>query len=216
VDVLSQLEVVEGENKRKRKEQGRITMGVPGHELKGLLLNYALATRQRQEVAAANDKMALVDKNLASIEKEYAATKENILAELELLKSQHTEELSKLAKAHEQELEKAKKDQDVAMKTAKALQEDLTVKEGHLATIAKDNETALSELASLRQEKEKWESEKESLEENIGAQYEEGFSCALEQVKVLFPDIDQARLGEADAMLKIDGGKLVPFPPVEK
>jgi hypothetical protein len=34
-----------------------------GHELKGLLLKYALATRQRQEVAAANDKMALVDKN---------------------------------------------------------------------------------------------------------------------------------------------------------
>jgi hypothetical protein len=40
-----------------------------GHELKGLLLNYALATRQRQELAAAHDKMALVDKNLATIEK---------------------------------------------------------------------------------------------------------------------------------------------------
>jgi hypothetical protein len=54
------------------------------------------------------------------------------------------------------------------------------------------------------------------LEENIGTQYDEVFSYAVEQVKVLFPDIDQARLGEADAMLKIDGGKLVPFAPLEK
>jgi hypothetical protein len=74
----------------------------------------------------------------------------------------------------------------------------------------------LSELASLRQEKEKWESEKESLEDAIWTQYDAGFNYALDQVKVLFPDIDQARLGEADAMLKIDGGKLVPYTPVEE
>jgi peptidoglycan hydrolase CwlO-like protein len=60
---------------------------------------------------------------LASIEKEYAATKENILDELEVLKSQHTEEMNKLAKAHEEELAKAKEDQAAAVKTAKALQD---------------------------------------------------------------------------------------------
>jgi hypothetical protein len=151
-----------------------------GNELKGLLMNYALATRQKQELATANDKMALVDKNLASIEKQYAATKETILAEVELLKSQHLEVMSKLAKAHEEELAKAKKDQDAAVKTAKALQEDLTAKEERLATLAKDNEATLSELAFLRQEKVKWEFEKESLEENIGTQYDEGFSYAIE------------------------------------
>jgi chromosome segregation ATPase len=151
-----------------------------GHELKGLLLNYALAIHQKQELATANDKMALVDKNLASIEKQYAAPKETIRAEVELLKSQHLEVMSKLAKAHEEELAKAKKDQDAAVKTAKALQEDLTAKEERLATLAKDNEAALSELAFLRQEKVKWEFEKESLEENIGTQYDEGFSYAIE------------------------------------
>jgi hypothetical protein len=45
-----------------------------GHELKGLLLNYALATRQKEEVTSANEKMTMVDQNLASIEKEYIAT----------------------------------------------------------------------------------------------------------------------------------------------
>jgi hypothetical protein len=67
----------------------------------------------------------------------------------------------------------------------------------------------------LRQEKEKWESEKEGLKDAIGAQYDSGFQYALDQVKVLFPNIDQARLGEADAMMKIEGGKLVPYATVE-
>jgi hypothetical protein len=49
----------------------------------------------------------------------------------------------------------------------------------------------------------------------MGIQYDDGFRYVLEQVKVLFPEIDHARLGEADAMLKIDDGKLVPNAPQE-
>jgi hypothetical protein len=37
----------------------------------------------------------------------------------------------------------------------------------------------------------------------------------LDQVKVLFPDIDQQRLGEADALVKIVDEKLVPYAPLE-
>jgi archaellum component FlaC len=172
-----------------------------GHELKGLLLNYALATPQKQE--------------LATIEKQYAATKESIIVEVDLLKSQHQEDMSKLTKAHEEELAKAKEEQEAAVKMAKTLQDSLNTKDRRINALAKDNEAALSELAALRQENEAWVSEKENLEENVGLQYDEGFKYALEQVKVLFPDIDHARLGEADAMLKIDGDQLVPYAPVE-
>jgi hypothetical protein len=34
-------------------------------------------------------------------------------------------------------------------------------------------------------------------------------------VKFLFPDIDRERMGKADAMLKIDGDKLVSYAPIE-
>jgi hypothetical protein len=34
-------------------------------------------------------------------------------------------------------------------------------------------------------------------------------------LQVLFPGIDQDLLGKADAMLKIEGDKLVPYAPVE-
>jgi hypothetical protein len=79
------------------------------HELKGLLLSYALATHQKQEVAAANDKMAFVDKNLAFIEKEYTTTKEKFIGEMEALRTKHEEEMSNLAKAYEENMAKAKR-----------------------------------------------------------------------------------------------------------
>jgi hypothetical protein len=34
-------------------------------------------------------------------------------------------------------------------------------------------------------------------------------------VKVLFPDIDQARLGEVGAFMKIVDRKLIPYAPIE-
>jgi hypothetical protein len=121
-----------------------------GHELKGLLLNYALETRQKSEVAMAKEKVALVDKNLASIEQDLTTTKEKLRGEMDTLKVGYEEEVSKLTKAHKEELAKAKEDHAAALKTSKVIQEELTAKEGRLATLAKDNEAALSELASLR------------------------------------------------------------------
>jgi hypothetical protein len=121
-----------------------------GHELKGLLLNYALAARQRFEIATAKEKEALVGKTLTSLEEDPAATKEKLTGEVETLKKSCEEEVSKLVKAHEEELAKVKKDHEAALKTAKTLQEGLTAKDERIATLAKDNEAALTELASLR------------------------------------------------------------------
>ncbi|MCI85758.1 hypothetical protein A2U01_0107037, partial [Trifolium medium] len=35
----------------------------------------------------------------------------------------------------------------------------------------------------------------------------------LEQLKIVFPDLDEAKLGELDGLNKIVDGKLVPFVP---
>ncbi|MCI44156.1 hypothetical protein A2U01_0065395, partial [Trifolium medium] len=37
------------------------------------------------------------------------------------------------------------------------------------------------------------------------------FQFALEQLKIVFPDIDESKLDELDALNKIVDGKLVPF-----
>jgi hypothetical protein len=49
-----------------------------GHELKGLLLNYALASRQRAELATAKEKKALVEKSLTTLENDVKVAKEKL------------------------------------------------------------------------------------------------------------------------------------------
>ncbi|KAK2391053.1 hypothetical protein QL285_064547 [Trifolium repens] len=176
-----------------------------GYELKGLLLNYALASRHKAELSNAKEKAALVEKNLATLEEDVKTAKERCEGDVKALKEKNEEEVAKLTKKHREELAKAKKDHESVVGT----------KDERIKALAKDNEAALIELATLRQEKAKWESEKDGLEATIGEQYEVGFQLALDQVKVLFPDIDKDFLGKADAMLIIEGDKMVSPAPAE-
>jgi hypothetical protein len=131
------------------------------------------------------------------------------------LRNKHAEEIADLTKKHEEELATAKRDKESAIKTMNVVQGSLNAKDENIKVLTKENEVALAELASLRHEKENWGTEKDNLEAAIGEQYEEGFQFALEQVKVLFPGIDQDVLSKADAMMIIDGDKLVPHAPAE-
>jgi hypothetical protein len=54
-----------------------------------------------------------------------------------------------------------------------------------------------------------------ALKDALGEKYAEGFSAALEQVRVLFPDLDEATLGQADLLKVVDGDKLVSRVPEE-
>ncbi|MCI48350.1 hypothetical protein A2U01_0069593, partial [Trifolium medium] len=69
----------------------------------------------------------------------------------------------------------------------------------------------VSDLEALTKEKTGLEENVTTLQESVAAQYEEGFQYALEQVKVIFPDIDEKHLGEADTLMKIEDWKLVPY-----
>ncbi|MCI89424.1 hypothetical protein A2U01_0110713, partial [Trifolium medium] len=42
-----------------------------------------------------------------------------------------------------------------------------------------------------------------------------GFQFALEQLKIAFPDLDESKLSELDALNRIVDGKLVPFVPAD-
>jgi hypothetical protein len=53
------------------------------------------------------------------------------------------------------------------------------------------------------------EEEIDELKEDMAGQYVNGFKAAIEQVRVLFPDIDGDVLAQADFLKKIEDGKLV-------
>jgi hypothetical protein len=80
-----------------------------GYELKGLLLNYALATRQKVELSIAKDKEALVEKNLAALEKDVQTAKDKCEGDLKTLREKNVEEIAALTKKLEEELAIAKR-----------------------------------------------------------------------------------------------------------
>jgi chromosome segregation ATPase len=53
------------------------------------------------------------------------------------------------------------------------------------------------------------EAENDELKENMVGQYVAGFQAAMEQVRVLFPDIDGDTLAQVDFLKKVEDGKLV-------
>jgi predicted nucleic acid-binding Zn-ribbon protein len=127
----------------------------PGHELKGLLLIYALASRQRAEIATAKEKEALLEKNLTNLENDVKAAKEKLESDIKSLKKQSEEEVARIVKAHDEELTKVRKDHEAVVQTLKVIQGDLDAKDQRINTLAMDNEAALTELDVLRQEKAK-------------------------------------------------------------
>ncbi|MCI51096.1 hypothetical protein A2U01_0072340, partial [Trifolium medium] len=55
----------------------------------------------------------------------------------------------------------------------------------------------------------------EGLQIEVGARYDSGFQFALEQLKIVFPGLDESKLGKLDALNKIVDGKLVRFAPTD-
>jgi chromosome segregation ATPase len=53
------------------------------------------------------------------------------------------------------------------------------------------------------------EAENDELKEGMASKFVAGFQAAMEQVRVLFPDIDGDVLAQADFLKKVKDGKLV-------
>jgi hypothetical protein len=175
------------------EELARLSMG---YELKGILLNHALASRQKLAVSAAEENMKVIRRELDIMEEKVKATQEKFVADMEVAKAESKKALD--------DLEEKLKDDHAA--EVKALKKASAGKDAHIKELSEDRDV-------LQKEKARWAEEKMSLEESIGAHFDEGFNFAVEQVKVLFPDIDAKRLGEASALMVIKDGQLVPYVP---
>ncbi|PNY11300.1 hypothetical protein L195_g007904, partial [Trifolium pratense] len=82
-----------------------------------------------------------------------------------------------------------------------------------ISKLLKEKDEAVSAVGTLGEEKTRLENDVNDLQLYVATQYDEGFSYALEQVKMIFPDLDAGHLSEADAMNRIVDGKLVPYTP---
>ncbi|MCI32117.1 hypothetical protein A2U01_0053329, partial [Trifolium medium] len=81
------------------------------------------------------------------------------------------------------------------------------------ANLTRERDDAITVSSGLAEEKTTLEKEVEGLQVAVDASLDEGFSFALDRVRVLFPELDEHRLSEADAMKEIEDVKLVDATP---
>ncbi|GAU24587.1 hypothetical protein TSUD_289480 [Trifolium subterraneum] len=161
-----------------------------GHELKGAVLNNLLSQRQERETREANERADRVAKTAEDVEQRYETAKSKLKEE-------------KLASDNE--------------KKVNALNEEIAKNCGRiedLTTLRNQNIVALSlagkQVAELEGEVEELEEDNSSLKETLTDKYLDGFLFDMEQVKLVFPDLDPELLAQVDVMKRIDGGQLVP------
>ncbi|MCI48443.1 hypothetical protein A2U01_0069686, partial [Trifolium medium] len=80
-------------------------------------------------------------------------------------------------------------------------------------SLLKEKDEAVSQWDALSEDNAALDELVEGLQMEVGARYDFGFQFALEQLKIVFPDLDEAKLGELDALNTIVDGKLAPFAP---
>ncbi|MCI91820.1 hypothetical protein A2U01_0113115, partial [Trifolium medium] len=63
-----------------------------------------------------------------------------------------------------------------------------------LASLLKEKNEAVSQQDSLSKDNAIFEELVEGLQMEVGARYDFGFQFAIEQLKIVFPDLDEAKL----------------------
>jgi hypothetical protein len=167
-----------------------------GTGLKCLALNQMVYNRQEQE---ASEKL----------EQEVGAAKEELEKDLavQLARSQadFTKSLGKEKKKNSA-LRKDRRNLTTARNaTIVALVKvwkDATKRDEEMSALNAATERLNGDLKDL-------EAENDELKETMAGKFVDGFQAALEQVKVLFPEIDGDVLAQADFLMKVEDGKLV-------
>ncbi|MCH84902.1 hypothetical protein A2U01_0005739, partial [Trifolium medium] len=122
-------------------------------------------------------------------------------------------ELKEMKESSKAKEEKWAKDRKTFTDEVTHLRSQVATQKDQLASSIKEKEDTASQRDALSKEKADLEDMVEVLEIEVGARYDSGFRFALEQLKIVFPDLDESKLGELDALNKIVDGKLVPFAP---
>jgi hypothetical protein len=167
-----------------------------GTGLKCLALNQMVFNRQEKE---ASDKL----------ERELGAAKEELEKDL-------AGQLAKSQADFQKSLDKEKK----KVSTLRRSKRDLTIARNAMIVAlvkiwqdAGKRDDDISQLQSaadrLHGDLKELEEENDNLKEQMAGKYLDGFNASMEQVRVLFPDLDGDTFAQIDFLKKVEDGKLV-------
>jgi hypothetical protein len=179
-------------------------------EFKGMMLNYFLPARQESEAERAS---RAFEDQLNGLRRTLEASH---CTSVEELVENHRSALDKTKAACEDRLraleEVYAKDRAESEKRLMGLEKDMRnsikIRNGLIVALV----MAEDDASGFEEEVVELEENNVALKDALEEKYTEGYSAALEQIRVLFPDLDEATLGQADILKVVDGDKLSRVP----
>jgi hypothetical protein len=178
-----------------------------GYEFKGIMLNYFLSARQEKDAEVASKRFDdKLEEMRQKMERSHAISVEELV-------ENHRVALERARAASESRIEALKK---VYARDRLTLEGKLKASERDGRNLVKGRNALIVALAMAEDDAAGFEDEVVELEESnnalkdaMGEKYAEGFAAALDQVNVLFPDLDEAVLSQVDLLKFVEDGKLV-------
>jgi hypothetical protein len=178
-----------------------------GYEFKGLMLNYFLSARQERDVEVARKRFeGKLEEMRQKMERSHATS-------IEELVENHRSALKTTKSACESRVDALK---EVYARDRLVLEDKLRASEKNDRNLIKSRNRLIVALAMAEDDAAGFEDEvvelvksNSAVKDSLGEKYAEGFAAALDQVKVLFPDLDETILGEVDLLKFVEDGKLM-------
>jgi hypothetical protein len=178
-----------------------------GYEFKGMMLNHFVTARQEKKADTVKKRF---EEKLAEARESMERT--HAISVQELMDSHH-EALEQVKATCESRIEAVKK---VYAEGRASLEDKLRASERNGRNLIKSRNglmvalvMAEDDVVGFEEEIVELEESNGALKDSLGEKYAEGFAAALDQVKVLFPDLDEATLSEVDLLKFVEDGKLV-------
>ncbi|GAU27014.1 hypothetical protein TSUD_313760 [Trifolium subterraneum] len=200
-------------------------MGIPelrklciGQGLKSVVLSHLMSVRQDKEVQEASAKVVELEKTVSTLQSSHDKEEARMKKEIDSLKKEKEADATKLKKDKEDSLAELQMKHDAAVDLVKKEHAEDVASLGRananlvclrnacivaLCQHARDAALTLEDMKDL-------EDENAALKEEMTDKYVDGFSFAVEQMRVVFPNVDPSLLAELDFMKKSEGGRLVP------
>ncbi|GAU22943.1 hypothetical protein TSUD_326710 [Trifolium subterraneum] len=189
-----------------------------GQGLKSVVVSHFMFVRQEKEAQEAGDKVAELEKTVATLQSRYDEEKARMKKEVDALKKAKEDDANKLKKDKEDSLAELKTKHDGVVESLKKKQaEDIASLRGVNMDLVRSRNDYIVALCQstcdavlVSEDLKDLEDENSALREEMADKYVEGFAFAVEQMKVVFPNVNPTLLAELDFMKKIEGGRLVP------
>ncbi|GAU28889.1 hypothetical protein TSUD_293410 [Trifolium subterraneum] len=164
-------------------------------------------------VETANSKATRAEQAVSDAERKVTEIKKQWVDEVDRLKRTHKEALAEMKGAHGREIAELRKknaDEKASLQTKAAILEaKVTTLEVLRNNLIVSLTQSRKDISELEEDVDELEETNTALKQSMADKYADGFWSSIEQVKILFPELDPDVLAQVDVMKRIKDGKLI-------